>query len=276
MTLKEILLESRKENSTGLPFIRWEFQTGGLPIPFLGYPFIAVGHSKFDCSQGKDRNVAKKEQFMDQKVKNKNAGIYKKSRTLVRPTKKMGCPVSMCCKKVYIFPKCAISKDTKRNRTIMASKLKQQFCAILEKNARGEKIGGSSSEELGALVYLTKFADPLKHRYHLEFNEKSIINSENRNKLLYIGAFFEKLKNLEDAVDNYRREFNVRLYKVVKESFRSTNPLLKYEQLSYKCLHAQNNSDKKRYEPFLSFFLNDCIHYIIKGVFTRPQTVEGA
>ena len=254
MTLEEILLESRKDNTSGLPFIRWEFQTGGLPVPFLGYPFIAVGHSKFDCSQGKDRNVAKKEQFMEQKERDKNVGIYKKTRTLARPTKKVGCPVSMCCKKIYIFPKCSIAKDTKRNRTTMANKLRQKFTLILQESNMAEKASKESPGELGSLVYLTKFADSREHRYHLEFNNIVNNNGLPHSNVFYVGSSFDKLKELEENLDEYRKEHNARLYRVVKESYRSNNPLLKYEKLTYKCLYAQSYADKNRYERGVSFF----------------------
>ena len=253
MTLEEILLESEKENSSGLPFIRWEFQSGGLPVPFLGYPFIAVGHSKFDCSQGKDRNVSKKERFMEQKEKEKQFGIHKKTRTLVRPTKKMGCPVTMSCKKVYIFPSSSIPKDTKRNRTNMARKLRQQLVLLLKRSHDRDK--STSEEEMGSLVYLTKFADPRGHRYHLEFQDQNITPSKDisdMDPLFHVGACFDKLKDLEDVLDRYRKEFNVKLYRVVKESFRSNDPLLKYQQLTYKCLHALRkfigSDEKNRYE----------------------------
>lgn len=240
MTLEEILSESKEDCATGLPYIRWEFQTGGLPVPYLGYPFISVGHAKYDCSQGKDRNVSRKEKYRIQKEEARDRGVQTQTRILARPTKKMGCPVSMCCKKIYAFPNFAIVKDTKRNRSVASLKLRKLFEGILSHQVNGGIKLEKGEEALGTLLYVTKFPDPQEHKYHLEFtNNKNALNLSYAKQLnLLVGAAFSSLKDAEDALATYRSERNLRLYCSVKECNRNDNPILKYDLLTYRCLYA--------------------------------------
>ena len=247
MTLEEILCESKEDCTTGLPYIRWEFQTGGLPLPYLGYPFISVGHAKYDCSQGKDRNVSRKEKYRIQKEEAKDRGIHTQTRILSRPTKKMGCPVSMCCKKIYAFPDFAILKDTKRNRSVASLKLRKLFEGILTQQINEDVKIEAGKPALGTLLYLTKFPDPQEHKYHLEFTTMNIGNISGMKQLyLHVGTTFPSLKDAEDALDTYRAEHNLRLYCSVKESFRNDHPFLKYNQLTYRCLYAVKEQQRSK------------------------------
>ena len=46
-----------------------------------------------------------------------------KTKKLTQPSKKVGCPVTFAVKKIYSFPECKISTDTKRQRTNVSIKL---------------------------------------------------------------------------------------------------------------------------------------------------------
>lgn len=235
-----------KETVSGLPSIRWECQTGGLVVPFLGFPFISVGHSKYDCSQGRDLNVAEKMRWRKDRENKSKLGVYTPTRQLSRPTKKMGCPASMCCKKIYAFPSYKIPKDTKRKRTEVSKKLRDVFEKILKNNKINETENKEEKDSLGSLMYLTIFADPKSHKFHIEFKDETTadILTPANTPLISLGSSYSKIKDLEDALASYKKQHRCKLYNAVNETIRLPSSPLLYEQLIYKCLYAVKDKGK--------------------------------
>lgn len=246
VTLEEILQDRAKETVSGLPSIRWECQTGGLVVPFLGFPFISVGHSKYDCSQGRDLNVAEKMRWRKDRENKSKLGVYTPTRQLSRPTKKMGCPASMCCKKIYAFPSYKIPKDTKRKRTEVSKKLRDVFEKILKNNKINETENKEEKDSLGSLMYLTIFADPKSHKFHIEFKDETTpdILTPANTPLISLGSSYSKIKDLEDALASYKKQHRCKLYNAVNETIRLPSSPLLYEQLIYKCLYAVKDKGK--------------------------------
>uniref|UniRef100_A0A7M6DLZ7 SWIM-type domain-containing protein n=1 Tax=Clytia hemisphaerica TaxID=252671 RepID=A0A7M6DLZ7_9CNID len=253
-TLKEILDEPKKEKlekgtGCGYPFIRWEVGTGELPIPFLGFPFIIVGNSRYMCSQGKDINVSTKDKVRQKRL---SMGETVYTRNLARPTKKMGCPVRMVCKKLFVFPDFIINKDTRKNRTSISAKLRKCFD---EYSKAVEEGNCPADQNLGYLLYVTKFPKPNNHQFHLEFSNTLNVNNENTNEdqehencqKLCMGAKFDTVKDMESALRKYKMDNNTRLYSDIKEVvlLEPKGPLI-YKSITYKCMHVVSVPHKKK------------------------------
>lgn len=91
-------------------------------MKFTGDPYMVLGSQDYQCHHGKDWHAnskkirkSKKEEMM---------------RRLVQPTKKLDCPVTFIVKKVFFYSKYKIEKDTKRKRTDMAKKIKEDIVPI--------------------------------------------------------------------------------------------------------------------------------------------------
>ncbi|XP_065649747.1 uncharacterized protein LOC100213006 isoform X5 [Hydra vulgaris] len=221
-----------------LPCIRWHLNSGHLSIPFLGYPFIVLGHAQYHCAQGKDKSLSRK-RLLNLKTNKQDETLQK--RHLARPTKKFGCPVSFLVKKIYAFPEYTMSKDTKRNRTEVSVAIKQKMKLFIEAKKKGKIV-----EELGVLMYLTKeFPLANAHRYHLE--NRDFIKGSEKNLLsntLYPGAKFNSYKEAVEAVGLYREARNVKLYCNSDEAIPINNVSLRYDSLKYVCYNA---FEKKKY-----------------------------
>lgn len=172
-------------------------------------------------------------------------------RNLSRPTKKMGCPVLMFCKKIIIFPGFTIPKDTKHNRTVYSVKLKKAFDKCVKDVEEGKVV----DEKFGTLLYLTKFPDPKSHQFHLEFSNSlpvlgpSASNEQPVDKSgVFLGASFPSVRKMEEALMKYKVANNARLYADMKDVviLNPKTPLL-YESITYKCMHIISTKlEKKR------------------------------
>lgn len=111
VSLQEIIQENPS------PKLRWEFKAANClwPIPFTGSPYIHLGMQEYHCHHGKDLNLKQK------KVKKMESedDICKKSRKVLQPTKKEGCPVKFIVKKVFRFLDYNLKSDARRSRKKM-------------------------------------------------------------------------------------------------------------------------------------------------------------
>jgi len=241
-TLKELL----EKGLSGSPCLRWEINTGDLPIPFLGHPFIILGNARYACSQGKDMNLSTKEK---QRKKRESTNDPASKRNLSRPTKKMGCPVGMVCKKMYVFPDMVVPKDTKKNRTIFSLKLKKRFEEVYKLIESGQEV----REELGSLVFVTKFPDPKTHQFHLEFT--NTVGPRGTQNVNDSGLCLDA-----DALRKYKVSNQVRLFCETKEVVRNPESSLLYDSIIYKCMHVMKIKEKAQrskglvYRTFISSF----------------------
>lgn len=246
VTLKDLLIESKRSGSS-IPCIRWENSSGDMPMPFLGYPFLILGSSRYQCSQGKDMNVSNKEKHRRIREANNDASS---KRNLSRPTKKMGCPVLMFCKKIIVFPGLTIPKDTKHNRTVYSAKMRKTF----EKCVKDIEEGKVVDEQSATLLYLTKFPDPKTHQFHLEFsNSLPVLGPSANNEKptdksgIFLGASFSSVRKMEEAVHKYKIANNARLYADMKDiALLSPKTLLIYKSITYKCMHIVSTKFKKK------------------------------
>ena len=94
-----------------------------------------------------------------------------RSKKLSQPTKKLDCPLVFTVKKLLRFPEYRIQKNTQRNRTEMAAKLKKEITAL--SSAKNDLPTFTKDEEnknsikpLGRLEYICKFPDPNGHENH--------------------------------------------------------------------------------------------------------------
>ena len=161
--MKEII----SDNKT--PKLRWEYKAHNdlLPIPYAGSPYIFLGKKEFCCHQGKDLCAKKKESY----VAEKNAAmvkdhVYRKSRKLTQPTKKMDCPVKFCVKKIFRFISYTVSTDTKNNREKLNIKLRNDISCLRE---------DKSDHQYGVLQYLVYFPEESGHKFHYKGEAASII-----------------------------------------------------------------------------------------------------
>lgn len=247
VTLKDLLIKS-KRNDSSVPCIRWENSSGDMPIPFLGYPFLILGSSRYQCSQGKDMNVSNKDKHRRRREANNDASS---KRNLSRPTKKMGCPVTMMCKKIIVFPGLTIPKNTKHNRSVYSVKMRKAFEKCIQDTEEGKKV----DDKFGTLLYLTKFPDPTTHQFHLEFSNSLPVLGPSANKEqpshesgVFLGASFTSVRKMEEAVTKYKVANNARLYVDMKDVLL-LNPKtsLIYESITYKCMHIISTKlEKKR------------------------------
>ena len=202
-----------------------------------------LGNARYACSQGKDMNLSNKEK---QRLKRELTNDPANKRNLSRPTKKMGCPVGMICKKMFIFPDMVVPKDTKKNRSNFSLKLKKRFEDIYKLIASGQEV----REDIGLLVYVTKFPDPKTHQFHLEFtnkvgpediqNDQPVVNDSG----LCLGAAFNSVRAMEDALHKYKVSNQVRLYCETKEVIRNPKSPLLYDSIVYKCMHVMSTKQK--------------------------------
>lgn len=110
-----------------------------MQIPFTGIPFIILGKLAYQCHQGKDKNIKRKEIF---KKKRDDAICtehhYSKQRKLAQDTKKKDCPVIFNIKKIFSFPAFRIENDTRFNRDKATKQLKESFSKLLNGSSSGE------------------------------------------------------------------------------------------------------------------------------------------
>ncbi|XP_057295311.1 squamous cell carcinoma antigen recognized by T-cells 3-like isoform X2 [Hydractinia symbiolongicarpus] len=164
-----------EKNSSDLPMIRWEFCAAKdfLPIPYMGIPYISVGKQVFQCHQGKDYNTNKKQQYeLRKEILNQATRFQIKSRNK-GPSKKLDCPVLFAVRKLYFFPEYPLETNTKRNRALVAQKLrgkltqiKKEICTCTHKES-GDNTSteNDSSNILGKLEYFTRFPPNNEHNH---------------------------------------------------------------------------------------------------------------
>ena len=73
--------------------ICWTHDKGDLKIPFDGVPYVWLGNCDFQCHQGADKNVAKKQKYFEEqkeKLKSDHSAPVK-MRRLTQPTNKTIC-----------------------------------------------------------------------------------------------------------------------------------------------------------------------------------------
>ena len=75
-----------------------------------------LGKQEYFCHQGRDYNKGKKDKYIEKKKRYKARSCLYKSRKHTQPTKKLGCPVKFCVKKIYWFTSYKVGIDTKNNR----------------------------------------------------------------------------------------------------------------------------------------------------------------
>ena len=166
----------------------------------------------------------------------------------------MGCPVRMVCKKLFVFPDFVINKDTRKNRNSIAAKLRKRF----DEYSKAVEEGKSPIDQnIGYLLYVTKFPNPSNHQFHLEFSNTLTVNNVNANEEEYqenencrelcLGAKFDSVKDMESALRKYKIDNNTRLYSDIKEVvlLEPKGPLI-YKSITYKCMHVVSVPHKKK------------------------------
>eukprot|EP00111_Clytia_hemisphaerica_P004917 TCONS_00014140-protein len=169
--IHEILENEDKSND--LPLIRWEFCAAKdfLPIPFMGIPYISIGKQVFQCHQGKDYNVNKKQQYeLRKEIMNQATRYQIKSRNK-GPTKKLNCPVLFAVRKMYLFPEFPVENDSKRNRGSVANKIRAKLLKIKKETctchiSTDENDLQSNQQHIpGKLQFLTKLPGTSFHNH---------------------------------------------------------------------------------------------------------------
>ena len=82
VSLKDVLSDGKA------PKLRWEYAAKSdlLPIPYTGSSYLFLGKQEFNCHQGKDLHLNKKERhFAEKNSKMKSDHICKKSRKNIQP-----------------------------------------------------------------------------------------------------------------------------------------------------------------------------------------------
>ncbi|KAJ0056973.1 hypothetical protein NL108_000788 [Boleophthalmus pectinirostris] len=108
---------------------QWSGGEGSPSIDFTGIPFMFVGGKRLGCHRGKDRAVAQKKKYKEEKAKKMLEDYSTLSQTSPSPhTKKVGCPANICISKIAMFPKFKLSdnKERIRKRTSKALRLALQ------------------------------------------------------------------------------------------------------------------------------------------------------
>ncbi|KAK7895999.1 hypothetical protein WMY93_021324 [Mugilogobius chulae] len=108
---------------------QWSGSERGSPsIEFTGVPFMFVGGKRLGCHRGKDRAVAQKKKYAEEKAKKMMEDYNMTQTSLSQHTKKVGCPATICISKIAMFPKFKLSdnKERTRKRTSRALKLALQ------------------------------------------------------------------------------------------------------------------------------------------------------
>ena len=105
---------AQRENT---PPICWENhgKNDDFPIRFDGVLYIFLGNRDYQCHQGRDHNITKKQKYKETRkylVRGVDDTQHIKTRKLSQPSKKLNCPVQFSVKKLHCFPGYKISRDT--------------------------------------------------------------------------------------------------------------------------------------------------------------------
>lgn len=86
------------------------------------------------------------------------------------PSKKLDCPVIFAVRKIYVFPEYPLENDTKRNRALIAQKIrarlariKKEKCTCEAKEAEESEV--TSNDLPGRVEYLTKLPGTGAHNH---------------------------------------------------------------------------------------------------------------
>ena len=95
-----------------------------------------LGKQEYFCHQGRDYNKGKKDKYIEKKnVVLKQDHVFINSRNHTQPTKKLGCLVKFCVKKIYRFTSYKVRIDTKNNREKIKRNLRNDL-ETLKKNKK--------------------------------------------------------------------------------------------------------------------------------------------
>ncbi|XP_019616257.1 PREDICTED: uncharacterized protein LOC109463826 [Branchiostoma belcheri] len=99
-------------------------------VQYDGIPFQLVATKTYDCHQGPDRDVRKKERYRAQKDKQElEDHVFIKRRKVLQPSKKRDCPVQLRVTQVLKFPGFKITGNTKSKRRDASKALKVAIAA---------------------------------------------------------------------------------------------------------------------------------------------------
>ena len=138
--------------------IQWEDKT----IPFTGFPYINVGSCIYQCHQGKDYNLVKKNKKKAEVDELKRGDhVFIKSRKHTQPTKKMNCPVSFSVKKIIVFDEMRFKTDTTVHNDNSRKTRKISGDIRLKMSNKSEEC-----KSFGKLQYVIKLPLDQRHEYH--------------------------------------------------------------------------------------------------------------
>lgn len=108
--------------------VYWQWSGGGgtPSIEFTGVPFMFVGSKRLGCYRGKDRAVAQKKRYAEEKAKRMIVEDYSMLNQTSRSphSKKVGCPASISISKIAMFPKFKLSDNRERTRKRISKALR--------------------------------------------------------------------------------------------------------------------------------------------------------
>ena len=102
---------------------------------FDGVLYIFLGKRGYQCHQGRDRNITKKQKYKGTRkdlVRGVDHTHHMKTRKLSQPSKKLNCPAQFSVKKLHRLPEYKISKDTSWQRSSTSKKIKLVLLQLLE------------------------------------------------------------------------------------------------------------------------------------------------
>lgn len=104
--------------STNRVYWQWSGGGGTPSIEFTGVPFMFVGGKRLGCYRGKDRAMAQKKKYAEEKAKRTMVESYSSLSHTSRSqyTKKVGCPATISISRIAMFPKFKLSDNRERTR----------------------------------------------------------------------------------------------------------------------------------------------------------------
>lgn len=128
---------------------------------------LSKQQSKYLFIIGKDYNTNKKQQYVLKKeILNQATRFQIKSRNK-GPSKKLDCPVLFAVRKMYVFPEYPLENDTKRNRAMVAQKIRARLARIKKEKCQCEQkeCDDATMELPGRVEYLTKLPGTCSHNH---------------------------------------------------------------------------------------------------------------
>ncbi|XP_051503118.1 uncharacterized protein si:dkey-31c13.1 isoform X1 [Myxocyprinus asiaticus] len=111
-----------KSDQTVEKQLNWEVKT----VPFNGIPFKVIGKKTYICHQGRDKHAKAKQRREETKaqcLKEDHSSV--KTRRLMQPTKKMGCPATIYVSHIVKFPDYLITEDNPNQKRDKSSALRE-------------------------------------------------------------------------------------------------------------------------------------------------------